>query len=100
MFSGKGKKSVANVNLEVLPVDDDKNSLKTVFHALESCDTFDTFLMLSELKPSYIILYDCDMTFVRQVGKIRKKIRIILIMIFILNSSGGVISSFQPHYGN
>ena len=55
------------MNQEDHPVDDDKNSLKTVFHALESCDTFDTFLMLSELKPSYIILYDCDMTFVRQV---------------------------------
>jgi len=87
---GKGKKSVARVDLEVLPVDDDKNSLKTVFHALESCDTFDTFLMLSELKPSYIILYDCDMTFVRQVESFQASNPTMEIRVYFLLYKGSV----------
>ena len=45
----------------------EKRSLSTMFHALESYESFDTFMLLSKLQPSYIILYDCDMTFVRQV---------------------------------
>ena len=41
---------------------------KITLHALESCETFDTMLVLEELQPRYIVLYDCDMGFVRQVG--------------------------------
>ena len=40
---------------------------KITLHALES-ETFDTMLVLEELQPRYIVLYDCDMGFVRQVG--------------------------------
>jgi len=39
----------------------------TLLHALDSCDSFDTAVLLREMKPRYIILYDCDMAFVRQV---------------------------------
>eukprot|EP00092_Neocalanus_flemingeri_P022527 GFUD01024429.1.p1 GENE.GFUD01024429.1~~GFUD01024429.1.p1 ORF type:complete len:846 (-),score=291.30 GFUD01024429.1:125-2662(-) len=39
----------------------------TLLHALDSCDSFDTALLLMEMKPRFIILYDCDMAFVRQV---------------------------------
>lgn len=40
---------------------------KITLHALESCETFDTMVVLEELQPRYIVLYDCDMGFVRQV---------------------------------
>merc|ERR1719500_1474903 len=36
----------------------------TLLHAL---DSFDTAVLLMETKPRFIILYDCDMAFVRQV---------------------------------
>ena len=42
---------------------------KIILHALESCETFDTMVVLEELQPRYIVLYDCDMGFVRQVGR-------------------------------
>ena len=41
---------------------------KIMLHALDSCETFDTMIVLEELQPRYIVLYDCDMAFVRQVG--------------------------------
>ena len=41
---------------------------KIILHALDSCETFDTMIVLEELQPRYIVLYDCDMAFVRQVG--------------------------------
>ena len=41
---------------------------KIILHALDSCETFDTMVVLEELQPRYIVLYDCDMAFVRQVG--------------------------------
>ena len=34
---------------------------------LDSCESFDTAVLLMEMKPRFIILYDCDMAFVRQV---------------------------------
>merc|ERR1719305_38234 len=43
------------------------DSPKITLHALESCETFDTMVVLEELQPRYIVLYDCDMGFVRQV---------------------------------
>ena len=41
---------------------------KIILHALDSCETFDTMVVLEELQPRYIVLYDCDMAFVRQVS--------------------------------
>ena len=71
---GQGKKSVKTDFIdgpedesEQRPEDIQQKSLTTVFHALDSCESFDTYLKLTELKPRYIILYDIDMTFVRQV---------------------------------
>ena len=70
---GKGKKSAPAVEVETdndvteKPDDESKSFLSTTFHSLDSCESFDTFLLLSESRPSFIILYDCDMTFVRQV---------------------------------
>ena len=64
---GKGKKSTVVKEPEDIESEETKSFLSTTFHALENCETFDTFLLLSQSKPSYIILYDCDMTFVRQV---------------------------------
>lgn len=67
---GKGKKSVITENIAEQAInanESEKRSLSTMFHALESYESFDTFMLLSKLQPSYIILYDCDMTFVRQV---------------------------------
>ena len=66
---GQGKKSVKAEEEEVKDQTEQnlKKSVSSVFHALDSCESFDTFIKLMELKPRYIILYDCDMTFVRQV---------------------------------
>ena len=70
---GRGKKSAPAVEVETdndvteKPDDESKSFLSTTFHSLDSCESFDTFLLLSESRPSFIILYDCDMTFVRQV---------------------------------
>ena len=71
---GQGKKSAKTDSTdgegEQEEINADKNLKKTqptFFHALDSCESFDTYLKLVELKPRYIILYDCDMTFVRQV---------------------------------
>jgi len=41
--------------------------LQTSLHSLDSCETFDTMVVLERMSPRYIIMYDCDMAFVRQV---------------------------------
>ena len=69
---GKGKKSSDRKVDDLINDTDNLNdngtqSLVTTFHALDSCESFDTFLMLTQARPAFIILYDCDMTFVRQV---------------------------------
>ena len=67
---GVGKKSaIDNISSK------STNGLKTgvvespvsILHALDSCESFDTSVLLAELKPRIIIMYDCDMTFVMQV---------------------------------
>jgi len=67
---GVGKKStIDNIS------SNSTNGMKTgvaespvsILHALDSCESFDTSVLLAELKPRFIIMYDCDMTFVRQV---------------------------------
>lgn len=66
---GVGKKSVKDTNShptetpEVTVVE----SPVTLLHALDSSESFDTAVLLMEMKPRFIILYDCDMAFVRQV---------------------------------
>jgi len=39
----------------------------TLLHALDNCETSDTMVLLQEMKPRYIIVYDCDMTLIRQI---------------------------------
>ena len=62
---GIGKKSGNELDIkkdiEVVP------SPIVLFHALDSCQSFDTTVLLMDVKPRYIIMYDSDMTFVRQV---------------------------------
>ena len=66
---GVGKKSVKEVNgtAEEVPEITVVESPVTLLHALDSSESFDTALLLMEMKPRFIILYDCDMAFVRQV---------------------------------
>ena len=61
---GKGLSDVTITTERGLAGDNPKINL----HALESCETFDTMVVLEELQPRYIVLYDCDMGFVRQVS--------------------------------
>ena len=63
---GKGKKS-SDRDMGEKDNNGDTESLVTTFHALDSCESFDTYLVLTQTRPAHIILYDCDMTFVRQV---------------------------------
>ena len=92
---GKGKKSSDK------KVDDPINdtdemavsktpSLVTTFHALDSCESFDTFLMLTQARPGYIILYDCDMTFVRQVEAFQAANTDLEIRVYFLLYKGSV----------
>ena len=92
---GKGKKSSDQ------KVDDPINetdwmavsktpSLVTTFHALDSCESFDTFLMLTQARPGFIILYDCDMTFVRQVEAFQAANTDLEIRVYFLLYKGSV----------
>jgi len=66
---GKGKKSGKSdpTDLTSDPKVTVVESPVILFHALDSCESFDTAVLLMEMKPRFIILYDCDMAFVRQV---------------------------------
>ena len=76
--SVKGKGGKGTTAKKGLPADKNPSTTETrglagdnpkiILHALESCETFDTMVVLEELQPRYIVLYDCDMGFVRQVG--------------------------------
>jgi len=66
---GVGKKSGKELNGAATEVPEVTvvESPVILLHALDSSESFDTALLLMEMKPRFIILYDCDMAFVRQV---------------------------------
>ena len=92
---GKGKKSGDKKVDDPIPgtdemVDSKTPSLVTTFHALDSCESFDTFLMLTQARPGFIILYDCDMTFVRQVEAFQAANTDLEIRVYFLLYKGSV----------
>ena len=89
---GKGKKSSETIVEHLINDNDDSKpqSLVTTFHALDSCESFDTFLMLTQARPGFIILYDCDMTFVRQVEAFQAANTDLAIRVYFLLYKGSV----------
>jgi DNA excision repair protein ERCC-4 len=64
---GPGGTKSTPVGPEVAEPEGEVGPLAVTLHALDSCETFDTTVLLEELQPRYIILYDSDMAFVRQI---------------------------------
>lgn len=89
---GKGKKSSEKITDDLINDNDGSKpqSLVTTFHSLDSCESFDTFLMLTQAKPGFIILYDCDMTFVRQVEAFQAANTDLAIRVYFLLYKGSV----------
>jgi len=87
---GKGKKSSDLINDTENLNDNTTQSLVTTFHALDSCESFDTFLILTQARPAFIILYDCDMTFVRQVEAFQAANADLEIRVYFLLYKGSV----------
>lgn len=67
MGKKSGKDAIATATDNDVPEVTVVESPVTLLHALDSCESFDTAVLLMEMKPRFIILYDCDMAFVRQV---------------------------------